>query len=44
MVSLILKKHDIIPFKTYYGVESTNPLFNSFVPATVRRSFLGLSL
>lgn len=44
MVSLILKEHGILPLKTYYGIESSDPLFKNVIPITVRRSFLSLAL
>ena len=44
MISLILKKHDIYPVKTYYGIESTDPIYQNLVPMKIRQSFLNLPI
>ena len=40
MVALIMKKHNIIPTKAYYGIDSTDPLYGDKVPIKCRNAFL----
>ena len=44
MVALIMKKHNIIPTKAYYGIDSTDPLYSDKVPISIRNAFHNMAL
>jgi len=37
MVAMILKKHDIFPVRAYYGIRSTDPIYQGSIPAIGRQ-------